>query len=340
MFPSRRVFTEVLRQTNNGYRTSPLKIEFRRATWTCPQCLRLRLCERPLGQKRFASTNAAEEKEFRSILDEPPRLVRMRRKHNYGGLIVLALIPLTAFALGTWQVQRLGWKTDLMARFEDRLVRPPLPLPLFIDPDAVKDFDYRRVYATGKLRHDQEMLVGPRIHDGDDGYLVITPLEREEMDDRGRMRKSKVLVCRGWISKKFRNQRERLKEGGQQALPDELVTVQGLLRQPWKKNMFTPLNKPEKGEWYFPAVSEMAEFVGSQPVWVEETMQPDLRETYFREARGIPIGRAAEVNLRNNHLQYIFTWYGLAVATSFMFWLVVRKPPSDIARRVRQSKSW
>jgi hypothetical protein len=27
------------------------------------------------------------------------------------------------------------------------------------------------------------------------------------------------------------------------------------------------------------------------------------------EARGIPYGRAAEVNLKNNHAQYIFTWY-------------------------------
>lgn len=27
------------------------------------------------------------------------------------------------------------------------------------------------------------------------------------------------------------------------------------------------------------------------------------------ETRGIPFGRAAEVNLRNNHAQYIFTWY-------------------------------
>jgi surfeit locus 1 family protein len=27
------------------------------------------------------------------------------------------------------------------------------------------------------------------------------------------------------------------------------------------------------------------------------------------QTRGIPIGRAAEVNLRNNHAQYIFTWY-------------------------------
>ena len=31
-------------------------------------------------------------------------------------------------------------------------------------------------------------------------------------------------------------------------------------------------------------------------------------EAYDREDKGIPIGRAAEVNLRNNHAQYIFTW--------------------------------
>lgn len=32
-------------------------------------------------------------------------------------------------------------------------------------------------------------------------------------------------------------------------------------------------------------------------------------EFYRRETAGIPIGRAPEVNLRNNHLQYVFTWY-------------------------------
>lgn len=35
---------------------------------------------------------------------------------------------------------------------------------------------------------------------------------------------------------------------------------------------------------------------------------PDLIEAYNRQAKGIPIGRPAEVNLRNNHSQYIFTW--------------------------------
>ena len=37
---------------------------------------------------------------------------------------------------------------------------------------------------------------------------------------------------------------------------------------------------------------------------------PGLLEVYDYTDRGIPIGRPAEVNLRNNHAQYIFTWYG------------------------------
>ena len=120
--------------------------------------------------------------------------------------LVLALIPLTAFGLGTWQVQRLDWKTKLIAKFEDRLIRPPLPLPPRIDPEAIHEFDYRRVYATGKFRHDKEMLIGPRMRDGNDGFLVVTPLEREP-DAKGRS--TTVLVNRGWVAKRLRQQRDR-----------------------------------------------------------------------------------------------------------------------------------
>ena len=104
------------------------------------------------------------------------------------------------------------------------------------------------------------MLIGPRIHDGNDGYLVVTPLER-----RGEA--SKILVNRGWIPKKLMRQMDR-KAG----LDFAWVTVEGLLREPWKKNMFTPDNKPELGQFYFPDVAQMAKFSGSDPVWIEETM--------------------------------------------------------------------
>ncbi|CAF9931032.1 MAG: surf-like protein [Heterodermia speciosa] len=239
-----------------------------------------------------------------------------------------ALIPITAFALGTWQVFRLGWKTELIAKFEDRLVRDPLPLPPRIDPLVIKDFDYRRVYATGRFRHDQEMLIGPRIHAGNNGYLVITPLERDTVG-------STVLVNRGWIPKDLKRQADRT-----DGLPKDQVIVEGLLRAPWKKNMFTPENKPELKEFYFPDVEQMARLAGSQPVWIEETMMPDLLTAYDREARGIPIGRAPEINLRNNHAQYIFTWYALSMATTVMLWMVIKKPPSETTRKVRLSKQW
>lgn len=159
----------------------------------------------------------------------------------------------------------------MISRFEDRILKAPLPLPPQVDPIAVKDFDYRRVYATGTLRHDQEMLIGPRIHDGHDGYLVVTPMQREEGG-------SKILVNRGWIPKKLARQQDRV--AGMLKGP---VTIEGLLREPWKKNFFTPDNKPELGQFLFPDVEQMAKFTGSRPIWVEETMGNGLSDC-VREA--------------------------------------------------------
>lgn len=204
-------------------------------------------------------------------------MARVGKQHG-PGLIILAIIPITAFVLGCWQVQRLGWKTDLVARFGDRLTFPPLELPLRIDPDAIEHFEYRRVWAKGVLRHDQEMLIGPRMLEGENGYSVVTPLERT--DERGN--KSKILCCRGWINANAKKQCFRKQQG---ALPEGEVVIKGLLRAPPKNNMFTPANHPEKGDWFFPDVKEMAEWTGSQAVWVEETMS----ELSFEVMNGIGV---------------------------------------------------
>ncbi|EED13913.1 COX1 assembly protein Shy1, putative [Talaromyces stipitatus ATCC 10500] len=288
------------------------------------------------GNGRHLYQQPADDPQWVSPIDRPSQIVRVGRRHG-PGLILLALIPITAFVLGTWQVQRLDWKTKLIAKFEDRLVKPPLPLPPRIDPDVIPEFDYRRIVATGEFRHDQEMLIGPRMHEGEEGYIVITPLQRtntEESTKPGNETQNTVLINRGWISKKLKDQKDR-----PQGLPQGEVVVEGLLREPVKKNYFTPDNRPDKGEFYFPDVEQMAELTGSQPVLIEETMVPDLIESFDRTAKGIPIGRPAQVNLRNNHLQYIFTWYGLSLSTAIMLWMVVRKRPNEALRRVRQSRN-
>lgn len=277
------------------------RLSRRPISYVCTHCLRRNAVRKPTDllrqRRRYASGQPADDPSFVSLVDQPAQLVKVRRRHNVLGLLVLAAIPVTSFILGCWQVQRLGWKTDLIARFEDRLLRDPLPLPPRIDLDAIEDFDYRRVYARGVLKHDQEMLIGPRVHDGQNGYLVITPLDRSA-DFPSKDNDTKILVNRGWIPKSKAAQSSR-----PDGIPQGEVVVQGLLRLPWKKNMFTPDNIPQEGKFYFPDVLEMAEFTGSQPVWIEETMKPDLLQAYDREDRGIPIGRPAEVNLRNNHAQ-------------------------------------
>ena len=104
------------------------------------------------------------------------------------------------------------------------------------------------------------MLLGPRIHEGENGYMVITPFERSDGA-------SSVLVNRGWISKKLSRQVDR-----PEGLPQEEVIVEGLLREPFQKNYFTPDNRPDRGEYYFPDVEQMAALTECQPVWIEETM--------------------------------------------------------------------
>lgn len=164
------------------------------------------------------------------------------------------------------------------------------------------------------------------MRDGEQGYMVITPLERGDG--------STVLVNRGWISKDMADQGKRRRaRGARLSLPEGEVVVEGMLRKPWKKNMFTPDNRPDKGEFYFPDVKQMAELTGAQPVWIEATsgtylaclyvildhfdeillmfscaIDPNYMQVMEYQATGVPLSKPAEVNLRNNHAQYIFTW--------------------------------
>lgn len=52
------------------------------------------------------------------------------RQRKFGvGTALLCIVPFFTFGLGTWQVQRLRWKTHLIETLEDRLERDPIPLP-------------------------------------------------------------------------------------------------------------------------------------------------------------------------------------------------------------------
>jgi hypothetical protein len=65
---------------------------------------------------------------FREPLDTSNWKPRVNRRWT-PMTVVLVSVPILTFALGTWQVQRLGWKKDLIKDLENKMALEPIGLP-------------------------------------------------------------------------------------------------------------------------------------------------------------------------------------------------------------------
>ena len=52
-------------------------------------------------------------------------------------ILLLGFIPIFTFALGTWQLQRLQWKINLIDELEEKLQRDPILLPKRIKCEVI-----------------------------------------------------------------------------------------------------------------------------------------------------------------------------------------------------------
>lgn len=195
--------------------------------------------------------------------------------------------------LGTWQVQRLTWKTALLDRMEQRLTAPAVSLPPDIDDPG--GFDYRRVRVTGRYLHDAEMYLGPRPKSGVPGYHVVTPLLRSDG--------VAVLVDRGWIPAERRNPETRT-----DGLVEGPVTVEGIARVPPDRGWLQPDNEPGNNLWFWIEPEAMTTYAG-----LSEVAPIIVEEGEGGHSGQYPLGGQTRVVLPNNHLQYAVTWYGLAL---------------------------
>lgn len=215
---------------------------------------------------------------------------RSRRPALFATLFTLFGLVLL-IGLGTWQLERLRWKTALIERIEGRLTAEPAPLPATIDdPDA---WDFRRVEVRGSWRHEAEMPLSARTLEGRIGYHIVTPLDRA---DGG----GTVLVNRGWIPA------ERLDPGTRpESRPQGEVTVAGIARDPPPPGWMQPDNDPAANTWYWIDLDAMASRAGG-PV------APVIVEAAAGAPGELPVGGQTRLHIPNNHLQYVLTWYGLA----------------------------
>lgn len=223
------------------------------------------------------------------------------------GALTTTVAALAAIAvligLGSWQVQRLLWKEDLLARMAAQLSAPPEALPARIErPD---DWDFRPVRVQGRYRHGASLFLAGRVRDGVLGHEVVTPLIR---DDGGIL-----LVNRGWVSDAWRDSAPVTATGAP-------VTVAGVARMPRPPGAFVPDNNATANSWFSMDLTAMAAAAGAGPVQPVYLLAGSERPA---AAEG-PLPHRVTADLPNNHLGYALTWYGLAATLAVIFMIYMR----------------
>lgn len=225
-----------------------------------------------------------------------------------GRLVALTVATGAALAvllgLGTWQVERLSWKTDLIARVESRLSEEPASLPppeswASLDPQAI---EYAPVRLAGRFDPDREFhvqiaLTQPKGPLGGIGYFVLAPL----LLDDGNV----VIVNRGFVPSDRKDPASR-----PEAAPDGRVEIAGLMRPAEQRSWIAPADDPVRNVWFVRDPKTMAASAGLDPARVA----PFTVDAFAGPPGTLPQGGETVVSFTNNHLGYAITWYGLAAA--------------------------
>ena len=217
-------------------------------------------------------------------------------------IVVCMIAGLTVLcALGTWQVKRLFWKEELIARVNARIALAPMPLDEFLERQMLEDnWPYSPVIAIGIFDHTKEVYFYATDKKGAAGWNVHTPM---------RLANGKLLIVnRGFVPFSFKNPDERL-DGQVQGKQ----TVTGLVRVPLeaKPNSFIPDNALDKREFYWRSLPQMASLMAESEA---EEFVPFFMDANDAANPGAwPRGGTTILSFPNNHLQYAVTWYGLAL---------------------------
>lgn len=208
------------------------------------------------------------------------------------------MFPAICFGLGTWQLYRWRWKTNLLQDIEDGLERPPLDY-FREDPANLEKIRFRRLKLSDcQYPEDRVVLVGPR------GAQEIFPKEKfasmlirkfRGPDDKY------YLLNEGWLPWRAPIPKSRIAPENIRVVLDRSEAV----------SIFAQKNDPSKGEWRWKDIDAIAKYLGTEPVMFKRIQSPG--DNY----RGT-IPSKATFEISNRHLEYILTWYGVGIATALL----------------------
>lgn len=230
------------------------------------------------------------------------------------GVLVPTLAVLAAFAvlaaLGQWQLSRKVWKENLIDAMTQRLAAAPQELPPpeqwnTLTPDNA---EFRRVKLRGEylpVRDTYAYVAGSALRNDikEPGYFVFRPLKLAN----GKV----VTINRGYVPLEYMEQ-----------TPAGVADVTGYIRFPEKAPLFVSESSSNGDTWFVRDPLAMAKARGwgeVAPFYIDQELPVP--------AGGMPRPSALAVTLRNDHLGYALTWFGLAavLAGVFLAWLISRR---------------
>ncbi len=201
-------------------------------------------------------------------------------------------------SLGTWQIQRLQWKLDVLKTIEARVNASPVSIPMMVSEAAD---NYLAVEAVGELTGD-EVYVLSSLQGFGPGYRVVAAFKTGER---------RIMLDLGFFLESVRSQSisaDQLHVAGNLHWPDETDS--------W----FTP--QPDGDLWFARDVKMMSGYLETEPILlVARRTNPAIEGS-----TPLPVNSAG---VPNNHLNYAITWFLMAIAwcgmTLYWVWRIRHK---------------
>ena len=232
--------------------------------------------------------------------------------------IFINLVTIFAFftlmMLGTWQIDRLGQKNDLLKKIQRESEDITDLKDANIDDSNLDDWLYRKIKIHGDFISQENIFVFTHLSDprgkfGGAGYWVLNPFKSDE----GNI----IIINRGFIPQniydQFSSSANKYKEN----------IVTGYVRKFEKENIFTPDKNIEDRILYLFEKNDIKKLFRIKKI-----------EPYFidqvDEYNSLPQSNETQLKFPNNHLSYAITWYGLATALLFIyFYSIFRRKKFD-----------
>jgi surfeit locus 1 family protein len=238
----------------------------------------------------------------------------MSGRQGAAGLLLPGLLTLIGVVvlvgLGTWQIDRKAWKEALIATLDKRLNDSPVALPPQSEWSGLTqdNAEFTRVRARVTFFPVRDAMVytsSSTLRDDvkTPGYLVFVPVRLADG--------SLIVLNRGFVKDRSYPQGEGTEE------------IVGALRWPEPSSRWiADHDASDASIWYVknPLLMAAVKNWGAvAPFYVEqEAPEPP---------GGLPHPARLRPSLRNEHLQYAVTWYGLAIvlAAVFVVWAFRRR---------------